>query len=212
MTPELWMRIAIGATYLVIAVELLFFPIPSEASTYAVLTNGARRDCGKRCASMLGYAALVVVFVLPAIWALYPHSFRPLTPFPAEPAFGRTAVAAFSIALLALGTTIGVVATAQLRRHRQRGQGLKRNGIFAHSRNPIVLSLHLTALGLVLALPVLPLLAALPVYLVHMHGRIRMEEAHLAERFDLEFLHYSRQVRRYWGRRRAGQAGPLSKG
>lgn len=202
MSIELLLRATVVAAFLAIAVELSLYPIPSEAAVFAA----PRRDRTARKSiilpGLLSYAALPVMFLLPPLWALHPGSFRHLRPLAAAPAFGSPVLAAAGIALVAAGTVLGAVATAALRARLSRGGGLETSGVFAVSRNPIVLSLHLTALGFLLVLPTLPLLLAGPVYLLHMHSRIRIEERHLHRRYGSEFAAYCKGVRRYYGRPR----------
>ena len=203
MGTELALCLTIAAAYLIVLVELVALPIPSEASTYAEWRRRRSRGAGV----MAGYAALLVVFGLPLAFVLHPPSFAHIPASAELPAFGQAAIASGAIVTIAGATVLGLVATLQLRRHRARTPTqLKTDGVFAYSRNPIVLSLHLTAIGSLAALPVLPLLIALPIYLLHMHTRIRLEEHQLLERCGAEFEAYRAEVLRYFGRVRLSRS------
>jgi len=214
MSIELALRLTIATAYLVVLFELVALPIPSEASTY---TEWKRRrskpehppsDGAKpspALCSILGYAALLTVFGVPVAFALYPPILAYLPGATELAAFGSRPAAAVSIAAIAFGTVLGLTATLQLRRRRAAGaDGLETGGVFAYSRNPIVLSLHLTAAGVLIALPAAPVIIGFPIYLAHMHRRILIEERVLAARRPREFEAYLARVHRYAGRSREG--------
>ncbi len=203
VSAELILRASFAAAYLVVALELTALPIPSEGSTWARVKHTAR--AGGRIAESVapigGYCALGVVFLTPLVWTVHPPGFALLLPLSAEPAFGLPSLAVVSAGLVISGTVLGAAATVQLRRHRSAANSLCTDGIFAYSRNPIVLSLHLTAAGFLVAIPALPALAAFPIYVLHLHRSIRIEERHLAGGFGAAYHRYRRSVNRYFGAR-----------
>ncbi len=201
VSVELVLRASFAAAYLVVALELTALPIPSEASTWARMKRSPRSGRGRtaRIAPIGGYSALGVVFVTPLVWTMNPAGFALMLPLSAAPAFGLPPIAVVSVGLVITGTALGAAATLQLRRHRSAEDSLYTGGVFAYSRNPIVLSLHLTAAGFLVALPMLPALVAFPIYLLHLHRSIRIEERHLAARFGAAFDRYRRSVNRYFG-------------
>jgi len=177
-------RAAALISYMLIAVELAFLPIPSEASAIALL------------------AVLfleIVVSLLALIWCLYPRVrglLLPLGPSPGPP------LKAASIVAILGGSLFSLAAVLQLRssRHRERrGRPpvLYTRGLFSLSRNPIQLGMHLTWAGWVMALPSLVMLLALLFNLVHKHRRILLEESHLEQVHGQSYREYRCKVGRY---------------
>jgi len=75
--------------------------------------------------------------------------------------------------------------------------GLRANGLFSMSRNPMYLGVYTTVLASVLY-TVNPVLLLLGVFVVFTHHRIILaEEEHLRSVFGEEFRDYCRRVRRY---------------
>jgi protein-S-isoprenylcysteine O-methyltransferase Ste14 len=190
--------------YASLLVEIVAFPIPSEASTWQLLTsspaavNGddalarARRRGGpeKVVRYQLPTVSFVLVFLLPLAFIAWPQ---------AREWFGvrQGAVAAVAGATaVVVGRAMTFVSVLQLRRARAAG-GSVPGGLFRASRNPGLVGMFAFYLGLcaIYASPVL--LLGVPLYFVNMNGRVRLEEAHLEARLGQAWRDYRGRVPRY---------------
>jgi protein-S-isoprenylcysteine O-methyltransferase Ste14 len=193
---EGYLRGATLLSYVLIAFELIFLPIPSEASTRS-LTAGSGVRPGRRARLLLSYGVIIVFYVFPLVWAIHPPVYRLAMPLSSQPAFGSPAIAAVSIAAIVLGSAIAFAGTVELRRAIVVGSGIVSSGIFRLSRNPIVLGLQIGAVGYLVCIPSPLMAVGLIVFLFHMHIRIRIEEAHLRSEYGETYSRYCRSVGRY---------------
>jgi protein-S-isoprenylcysteine O-methyltransferase Ste14 len=175
--------------YLLIIVELVFFPIPSEVSTVAILSRKKRSDYPhrgkKQKLSQMVYLAYVVVssivvlciFCIPIAWVFW----SPLI-----------AIAAGSFisfwAVIELHAFIGTNPT----RNR-----LKTNGIYSGSRNPITLGNSIIYIGFVFTVPTWVMIVGFIIYCFHIDHKIKMEEKNLESKFGSTFRDYKKKVGRY---------------
>jgi protein-S-isoprenylcysteine O-methyltransferase Ste14 len=86
--------------------------------------------------------------------------------------------------------------------------GLKSEGIYRWSRNPIFVGLAMIVLGYVLLLPTPLSLVAFLAVAAAIHLQVLVEERYLATAYGEDFRHYARNVNRYlpvmsWRRRTA---------
>jgi protein-S-isoprenylcysteine O-methyltransferase Ste14 len=189
--------------YVSLVVELVVFPIPSEASTLQLLA--ARRT---NCRDALGIArrrplwqkALryfvptaigVVLFVLPLVAVLVPSVRQSLGFFAAAP----RAIAAIGAALVVAGRLTTFTSVLQLRRARRTQQ--QPGGWFVVSRNPGLLGMYAFYVGLCCVYPNPWLWLGAQLYVANMHQRVRMEEAHQAARQGASWRRYAARVPRY---------------
>jgi protein-S-isoprenylcysteine O-methyltransferase Ste14 len=197
------------------AVELLFLPVPSEASTLQIFrpteaTAGdplARARARPRGAKVILYllpvAVNVVLFCLPLLAVLWPPLAAYLTP-----AGGIGPGLEISAAILmVVGSLLTLRAVVEIRGRRLSADpiapaGLRVTGLFRYSRNPGLLGNFLLYGGLLLAFPSPPVAVGWVLYVVHMHHRVRLEEGHLLARFGAPYRRYLETVPRYIGWRR----------
>jgi protein-S-isoprenylcysteine O-methyltransferase Ste14 len=202
------------AGYLSLVVELVFFPVPSVASSRQLLTGEQTPDLADTKLSriqalplaikvpvfVLPTILIVILFLLPLLLTVRPELHRSLLPlWQPHPAWLPTVGAL----LVVLGRLLTFAATLALRRDRLRPlQGeldlpLQTGLLFRRSRNPGLLGMYLFFAGLVLFYPNLVLLAGFAGYLVHMHYRILMEESHLVARYGSAYRRYCQETPRY---------------
>lgn len=192
---------AVWTSYVLIAIELIFLPIPSEASVVTLLSRGAS-GLGRRLAWLAVLCLEIGASSLALIWSLYPGIRGFLLPLGPDPG---PALQTASIASILVGSLCTLLAVLQLR-SAQRWQGrvigrppaLSSRGLFSFSRNPIQLGMHLTWVGWALALPSWVMFLALLLYLGHKHRCILLEESHLEQVHGRRYLEYRRQVSRYF--------------
>ena len=78
---------------------------------------------------------------------------------------------------------------------------LKTTGIYAISRNPIYLGLHIITIGFSLIIPTWITFLCIIIFIINFHYRIKLEEKELDEIFGKAYVEYKRKVFRYIGRR-----------
>ena len=204
--------------YASLVVELTFVAVPSEASTLQLFTKEAGTDGGGRLAgarsrSFLGKVVCyflptalgVVMFVAPLAVACWP----PLTEWalPIVDTRGDGPIGPVLIwtglALVFAGRILTTVAALQLRRRHHRGDhALQPGGLFAVSRNPILLGMYLFYLGNCVWLPSPMLWAGFVPYAWNMHRRVLIEEDFLRTRLGHRYVDYLASAPRYVGRPR----------
>ena len=189
-------------------VELLRFPVPSEASVYQLLLEAdteidgdtrlaqarARSPVSKLITYLLPTAIGVVLFLIPLAAAFW----RPLIDC-LVPLHGLDTVWAFWLgAVLVLGgRALTLVSMLQLRRHKIRRE-LQYSGLFRWSRNPGLVGMYAFYLGLCFLFPCVVLFVGLIPYVWNMHIRVLMEESHLGSRGGAPYANYMVRVPRYF--------------
>jgi protein-S-isoprenylcysteine O-methyltransferase Ste14 len=196
-----WTEALALLAYASVLLELTCFPIPSEASTWQLLTRTpgaggeallrarARSLRGRTVRYLLPTTLCVAMFLVPLASVAWPAAFAPW-----RVAWPWSIAILGAIAIVA-GRALTFVSVLQLRaRRRDPGAGL---GLFRWSRNPGLLGMYLLFVGLctVLGLPLLWL--GLPVYIGNMHVRVRLEEAHQHSRDPEGWQAYAARVPRY---------------
>jgi len=99
--------------------------------------------------------------------------------------------------LVGLGRVLTFTSVLQLRAQRRRGT--RPGWLFRRSRNPGLVGMFTCYTGLCCLFGSPLLWLGLPLYLANMHGRVRMEEAHLAVRLGAAWSEYTARVPRYLG-------------
>lgn len=189
--------LAIWSGYALIGVELLFFPIPSEASTLALLRGLSGRP-RRSVALLLSWAIVMALYGLPLVWTVLPL----LGLSTARLRWAAQGPVAFAgVALGLLGSAICLTATISLWRRRGR---LNTGGLFSFSRNPMLMGLYVMWAGWIPLFRSWLLGALFVAYALHMHYRIVLEERSLEQRFGTSYQSYREHVARYMGRRAGG--------
>lgn len=200
-------EIVVLAAYASLVVELTVFPIPSEASTWQLLAADAPADgppadrlqqararslWHKLLTLFLPTATGVVLWLLPLACILVPGVAAAVwcaqVPWLQAP----------GLALVVLGRAVTFTSVLQLRAQRRRGAAP--GWLFRRSRNPGLVGMYVCYLGLCCLFGSPLLWLGLPLYLLNMHGRVRMEEAHLSARLGVAWQDYAARVPRYLGR------------
>ena len=206
-------RAIILGSYLLVAIELAFLPIPSEASTVSLLSKrrSAQRvppndNAGEVIGELSGFflylsvvATIVGIFffLLPLVFSVYPDIRLSLLPIG-----GNTSdfVKILSIMIITVGSAISLVGVLQLRaslHRRDRVTRLRTDGLFSLSRNASLLGVHVSGVGYILAVPSWLLIIGFVVYVFNAHQRVLVEEAHLERRYGTEYRDYKEKVGRY---------------
>lgn len=207
-----------------LVVELVVFPIPSEASTWQLLAAPGATEGGGELArarrralhqKVLLYALPtllgIVMFLIPLVCIASAEVRREFGVNPHAAAIAAGAVA------VGLGRVSTFTSVLQLRAARAAGAlrapaaagadadaatgtaapAALAHGLFRWSRNPGLVGMFTFYLGLCLVYWNPAMWAGLPLYYGNMHRRVRMEEAHLASRLGTVWLDYRARVPRY---------------
>ena len=213
MGVRLIVTLCVVGVYLWLAIELLAFSVPSVASTWRILRKDAdradatelarsyRRPTWQKFLLYLVPTGLgVLLFLIPLVWILLPSMrglFIPMN-------WAESSAVALCGAVIALGgRAISFSAALSIRRgHVGMGEladlsELAASGLYAKSRNPILLGTHVTYVGLVMACPSAVFALGFPFFVGNMHVRVRLEESHLKTEFGAVYTAYCDRTRRY---------------
>lgn len=189
------------AAYASLLVELVAFPIPSEASVVQLVgPNGGGDAPALRAARasslpvrvlryLLPTAACVALFLLPLLVVLVPSTRMALAPWSHEGLLWP------GIALVVVGRAVTFWSVLDLRAARRRDE--LPGGAFLRSRNPGLVGMFVMYAGLCVAVGGPWLWLGAPLYLANMHVRVQLEEASLAARYGACWRDYARRVPRY---------------
>lgn len=208
-----WLDIAALFAYATLLLEIVVFPIPSEASTWQLLaprpaspgaSSGgsgssaglalgmARRTTlvGKLLGFALPTALGVIAFLLPLLWIVVPSCRAPLCWRP------TAAAAVVGIAAILVGRVLTFTSVLQLRAQRRRGGGPP-GGLFRWSRNPGLVGMYVCYAGLTIGYSAPLLAVVMPLYLWNMHRRVLLEESQLVADHGDRWHRYAARVPRY---------------
>ena len=189
------------AAYASLVVELVCFPIPSEASvmhllgcagsaTSPALLAARRAALSARIVRYLVPTAIcVTLFLLPLVVSLAPWTQGYIAPWSAP----GLVWPGLSLVLAGRALTFGSV--LQLRRAR-RARELP-DGLFRWSRNPGLVGMFVMYAGLCVSIGGPWLWLGAPLYVANMHARVRLEESDLDARFGLTWRDYAFTAPRY---------------
>ncbi|WP_044237080.1 methyltransferase family protein [Flexithrix dorotheae] len=167
--------------------DFLVWPIPSEASTGALITASEQSNLLKK-------TGLVLVFSLNLLFYLAPLGIAVINIFGQDfQSIGMRQVTGLIISIT--GRYISLLGSYSLRKNS--AESLKTSAIFKFSRNPISLGMHFTILGLVLFFNIWYLWIGFIFYLLNIHFKILIEEKFLAEKFGPDYIKYLNKTPRY---------------
>ena len=179
-------QVVIIAIYLSFMLDFLVWPIPSEASTFAMVNL--------RNHSKIFYKAfLIVVFVLNLIFYLTPLGLSIIY------FVNGTEIHIIPIIILGLFLTITgriITITAALRL-RKNDKGIVSDSVYKYSLNPISLGMHFTIMGFIVIFGKWYLWLGFAFYLVNMHLKIKVEETFLQNRYGVNYTKYKNATPRY---------------
>ncbi len=192
------------AAYAALGVELVFLAVPSDVSTRQLLRRPDALGFAAGATQMLRFTLMLLLFVIPPTIALIPGMFEQVVPITA---LGVPPVRWAGVGLLVFSRIWTPLALPPLRRALDQGT-LARSGLFAYSRNPVLVGMFAFYLGNALVFPCAVLFAGFPLYVLFMHRRVLMEEELLRARFPHEYDEYAAHAPRYVGFRSAFQRLP----
>ncbi len=211
MTELTTILVCIG--YLSLAIELLFFPVPSVASTYQLVNNETRSSNQTETKGKIGqikqqnsiykFVVLVVpaainilVFLLPLVILFVPGSSEYL-----QLIYQQTVIASMvGLGLIGLGRFITFSSVLQIRKNNQQKAenfSLKVKGWFSKSRNPGLVGMYIFGLGLIILFPSIFMIAGFVFYLGFMHFKVLLEEDFLYQYYGSKYMNYKTKTARY---------------
>ena len=205
--------IVIIAAYLSLLIELVFFPVPSVASTYQLAYQPLESSKGSefkgelvavRSWSILKKIFLLVVpalvnvsvFLLPIAFIFFPLLLQKTFPMFQSP----TWLLVLGILFVFLGRLLTFASALRLRKENsQEGDDFRLHdkSIFQLSRNPILLGMYIMVLGLFLIFPSTIFGLGIIFYIFYMHFKVLLEEDFLGHHFGKPYIDYKTKTRRY---------------
>lgn len=174
--------------YLSFAIDLLIWPIPSEASTSSLISRERDLATFKSIKAMLLLLFSLIFYLSPLFLSIKQF-------FVAEAFLSPTLVVLLGLSLAVLGRFVSLKASQVLRNNH--GVSMVSTSVFKWSRNPITLGMHITIFGLIVCYNSFILYLGFIAYVVNLHGKIKIEENHLAMKFGEEYLKYIKKTPRY---------------
>jgi len=200
--------------YLSLGVELIFFPVPSVASSYNLWSE--KEDYSKEMADakinasdwslvkkifFLAMPILIIVltFILPLLYASGTIEVGNTYDWIGS-ANILTSILVLSIIFMFLGRLLSFYSVMKIRFNNKQERDsfdLKSTSIYSKSRNPIQLGMYLFAFGLILLYPKPLFIIGIIFYILYMDYKIKIEEKFLLEKFGESYNKYSSVTKRY---------------
>ena len=196
----------LGVAYFSLLVELLFFPVPSVASTYQLVLVD---DTGKKTSSRFDRIKhwqvwkKVLFLIIPAVVNvavfLFPF-FMLLGIFEYQIISNQPLSLGVGILLVIFGRLITFLSIIQIRkinRSSNQQKFLHQKGWFKWSRNPGLLGMYMFIFGVWCFFSHPLFLVGILFYMTYMHFKILLEEDYLIEKFGKTYQEYLKQTKRY---------------
>lgn len=205
------LRIFVWLIYLSLLYELVGIPVPSVASTYQLFnSSGQLSDKASLLTKVRGWhpaikflflllptAVGVIIYLLPLIQSIWPPFSQWLHPV-FSPDHWLLVLTGSLLAIV--GRTIGLSAATIMHKQPETEPdfSLKTRGPFALTRNPILVGMHLTFVGLWLLFPSWEMGIGFILFAANMHFRVRLEEDFLIDRYGVKFETFIGKTKRYF--------------
>ena len=204
---DIFIRIFTLIIYGSLLYELVGIPVPSIASTYQLfftkdeLTQASLLTKVRNWPFLLKVIFLilptcivVIVYMLPLAQAIWPPIKSILysisLPYPFFFIF-------LGLVLAVLGRIIGLHAAWHMHFHSDEKRPLEINGLFSLSRNPILLGMYFTFLGLWFLYPNWVMGIGFLLFIGNMHFRVLLEEDFLNWQYGASYQSFAAKTRRY---------------
>ena len=206
----LFLRLFTLFIYITFLYELVGIPVPSIASTYQLFFTkddfadnsllAKVRDWPlslKFLCLALPTSFVVLIYLLPLAQAIWPSlvQFLHFVPLSAD------WVLLVGMLLALAGRYVGLTAAWQMHHYQPEPSddfSLKTSGTFAFTRNPILVGMYLTFVGLWLLYPSWEMGLGFLLFVANMHFRVLLEEDFLAWRFGEPYREFKAKTRRYF--------------
>ncbi len=205
-------EIVVLLIYLSFAIDLLGFPVPSEASTLQLFFpkeetgNGMAANLLSKIQN-LPLISKIILLLIPTGIGIFTYLLPMLVILisPLENIFGSISnqtpfqLAIVGIVIAISGRLLSIYSAIQIRKKKEQTakKDLKTKNFFQLSRNPILLGLHLTFIGLAFIFPVRAMFFGGLIYFANMHFKVILEEHFLKAKFGSSFIQYCQSTNRY---------------
>ncbi|NBC83493.1 MAG: hypothetical protein GVY19_08935 [Bacteroidetes bacterium] len=203
-------EIIILVIYVSILIEIVVFPVPSVASTYQLFFKNNSGTSGGLLQQVQQWPAVIKILLLliPASFSVFIYCF-PLAGifinsvseiFVRLPVTDSYLFILTAFLLMTGGRVLSFHAVLKIRHNNTQinnNFSLKTKGIFSHSRNPILLGMYITFIGILFIYPYRIMVLGLIIYIGNMHFRILLEEDFLKNKFGTDFKKYLKNTHRY---------------
>ena len=179
---------AIILLYFSFVLELVIWPVPSEASTGHLLKEWKSNGTLRNVMYIFMYIINFFFTLSPLIISLYSLFHTDL--------IQSDLISIGGLILAWSGRAISMYGAFLL--HKNRRVNLLTGKIFRWSRNPISLGLFLTFLGLLMIIPYPLLIAAYVGFIVIINFKINIEEKFLNAKFGSEYQRYKKSTPKYF--------------
>ena len=203
---ENFKAIILSVAYLSLALELVFFSVPSVASTYQLIltdksdnTINSRLNNIKKWQSWKKFLFLftpaiinITVFLFPVLYVLGVFKYDIIS--------NEQLSAIVGLIFLILGRVITFLSVIQIRKINSSANQqmfLHQKGWFKWSRNPGLLGMYIFIFGIWLLFSHPLFLGGILFYIGYMHFKVLLEEDYLIEKFGIEYQKYLNQTKRY---------------
>ncbi|MFT6882455.1 MAG: protein-S-isoprenylcysteine O-methyltransferase Ste14 [Marinoscillum sp.] len=184
----MWINYVVIFIYLSFAIDLLIWPIPSEASTSSLISKERDLATFKSIKGMLLLLFSLIFYLFPLYLSMNQFII-------AEALLSPTSVVLLGLSLAVLGRFVSLKASQVLRNNHE--VSMVSSSVFKWSRNPITLGMHITIFGLIICYNSFILYFGFILYAVNLHGKIKIEENYLADKFGKKYLRYMKKTPRY---------------
>ncbi len=198
--------------FLSILVEILWIPVPSVASTYQLVFPDKEVQEKLNPTSFLykiqsldifsKFLLIIVPYILAMIAYCWPLLLLMFHVLGIQSLKMNSYLLGIGVGVLCLflGRAITLASAFFIRKDNSQKNDnfdLKTRGFFKHSRNPIVLGLHVGILGMNLIFPSWIFLGLTLIYILNIHFKILLEEDFLLHLFQENYSVYFSKTRRY---------------
>lgn len=184
----MWPSVLIICVYASFMIDFWFMPIPSEASTVALIGDETKRPLWQKVGWGVVFIISLLIYLTPLGLAIAQLAFD-FVSLQLTPLF----LISFLVAML--GRVISLWGSTVLT---WKQTDMVTHSIFSQSRNPIALGMHITLFGLLLCYYDWWILwLGFIFYVVNLHTKIVIEEQHLIARFGTIYQEYMQKTPRY---------------
>ena len=210
---DLFVRLFTLFIYLTLLYELVGVPVPSIASTYQLLFTRDEFQAEdslllkvrqwplllKILLLIIPSGLVVMIYLLPLVQALWP-GLADYLHFVFPP--GILWMIIIGVLLSLYGRYMGLSAARMMHHDLKKGEKgeqfeLKTKGMFSHTRNPILVGMYITFVGLWFLYPSWEMALGFLVLVGNMHFRVLLEEEFLSWRFGHSYEEFLSETRRY---------------
>jgi len=177
-------KISILLYFISLGIELRYLAVPSEESHTSLMKSG-----------LSSWNLIKFVLGLLGIFSFFMIS---VSPFVLSNIEFQLASFIIGLSLLTLGRVITFIGSLDINKHLKKNSlTILNQGIFKYTRNPILLGLNISLLGLLISLGNIMLILLSLFFFIGMHIKVLDEEKFLSQKFGVPYREYKKTTKRY---------------